>query len=39
LIGYEEHETQSDARFREYEMKNHSDKKRQFVDRITGVSR
>ena len=39
LIGYEEHETRSDARFREYEMKRHSDKKRQFVDRITGVLR
>jgi len=38
LIGYEEHETRADARFSEYEMKRHSDKKRQFIHRMMEVS-
>lgn len=35
LVGYEEYETRNEARWAEYNMKQHSDKKRKFIYRLT----
>lgn len=35
LIGAEAHETREQARFREYDLKHHSDKKRAFIVQLT----
>lgn len=34
LIGYEEFDTQDKARWIEYNLKNHSDKKKKFINRL-----
>jgi putative endonuclease len=34
LIGYEEYETRDKARYREYELKKHSDKKKKFIKKL-----
>ena len=34
LIGYEEFNTQNEARYREYQLKNHSDKKKNFIEKL-----
>lgn len=34
LIGYEEYETQAKARYREHQLKHHSDKKKQFIKKL-----
>jgi putative endonuclease len=34
LIGYEIHETRDESRFREHQLKNHSDKKKKFIEKI-----
>ncbi|MEK7209291.1 MAG: GIY-YIG nuclease family protein [Patescibacteria group bacterium] len=35
LIGREEYSNRNDARWREYDLKEHSDKKRKFIDKLT----
>lgn len=35
LIGYEEYESRNKARWMEYNFKNHSDKKKKFIERLT----
>jgi putative endonuclease len=37
LIGYEIYLTQSEARWQEYELKHHSDKKRKFVEKLLQI--
>ena len=39
LVGYEVYETRAEARYREFQLKNHSDKKREFVRRMEGVEK
>jgi putative endonuclease len=34
LVGCEEYETQNEARYREYQLKNHSDKKKKFIEKL-----
>ena len=34
LIGYEEYETRNEARWREYQLKQHPYKKRQFIHKL-----
>lgn len=39
LIGYEVYDSRNEARWIEYNLKNHSDKKKKFIRRLTaGVS-
>lgn len=34
VIGFEEYESQSKARYREYQLKNHSDRKKKFIEKL-----
>lgn len=34
LIGYEEYTTRNEARWNEYQYKNHSDKKKKFIEKL-----
>lgn len=34
LVGFEEFQTRNEARWREYELKHHSDKKQKFIEEL-----
>ena len=34
LVGFEKYATRSEARYREYQIKNHSDQKKKFINKV-----
>jgi len=39
LLGYEMHKTREGARWREYQLKHHSDKKKEFIEQCLKLSK
>jgi putative endonuclease len=38
LVGYDTYETRNEARWREYQLKKHGDKKKKFIEKLASGS-